>query len=69
MIPKPVANIIIIVVTAVWAANNLAQLAIHSYHPDVTVNAVFMSVVGGALALGKKTANGKTNGNGNGGVG
>lgn len=49
-----VRNIIIGVVTTVWALNFVAGLALPDYEPDPTIHAVFMSLVGGLFALGAK---------------
>lgn len=50
------ANIIIGVVTAVWATNILAAMAssvfdIGNYQPSESINGIFMTVVGGVLVL------------------
>lgn len=47
-----VRNIIIAVVTTVWAINFAAGLIVADYTPDPTIHAVFMSIVGGLLAIG-----------------
>lgn len=46
---------VIVVVTAVWAANFAAGLlpALH-YKPDQAINGIFMTVVGGMVALGAR---------------
>ena len=51
MIPKPLATVIIVLVTVVWAVNFAAQFIVAEYKPDVAINGIFMAVVGGALAL------------------
>ena len=51
MIPRPLATAIISLVSIVWAANFFLQFVVPTYHPDVTLNGVFMAVVGGAIAL------------------
>lgn len=51
MIPRPLANAIVILVSLVWASNFVASIFIHNYSPDNTLNFVFMTIVGGALAL------------------
>lgn len=61
MIPRPLATVIIIVVTLVWAVNFAAQFIVADYSPDVAINGIFMAIVGGALALsrpGKSAENG-----------
>lgn len=54
MLPKPLASAIIVLVSFVWACNFFLQFLVTSYHPDVTLNGVFMCIVGGALALSRK---------------
>jgi hypothetical protein len=49
-----VRNIIIAVVTTVWAVNFAAGLFMPDYDPDPTIHAVFMSIVGGLLAIGAR---------------
>jgi UDP-N-acetylglucosamine:LPS N-acetylglucosamine transferase len=51
VIPKPLATVIIVLVTVVWAVNFAAQFIVAEYKPDVAINGIFMAVVGGALAL------------------
>lgn len=51
MIPKRLASGIVVLVSAVWAANFMAQFFVASYEPDVMINSIFMAIVGGALAL------------------
>ena len=55
MLPKPLATAIIIIVTLVWAANFAAQFIVEDYSPDVAINGIFMAVVGGALALSRRS--------------
>jgi hypothetical protein len=54
VIPKSLSNIIVVLISLVWAANFFAQFVIHGYQPDSSINGVFGAVVGGALALSKK---------------
>lgn len=63
MLSRPLASAIIVLVSLVWAANFVAQFVIPEYKPDVTLNGVFMAIVGGALALSRKD-NGKDGGGG-----
>lgn len=58
MLPKPLAASILIVVTIVWAANFVAQFVIANYQPDPILHGVFMSLVGGALALTRQDKHG-----------
>jgi hypothetical protein len=51
-IPAPLAIAIVVLVSLVWAGNFLASVFLPGYHPDSTLNFVFMTIVGGALALG-----------------
>lgn len=52
-------NAVVIVVTVVWATNFLARLVLPHYEPPVQVDAIFMAIVGGTIALGRgKDANG-----------
>jgi len=63
VIPPKLANVIIVVVTVIWAANFILQFVVQDYKPDITLNGVFMAIVGGALALSRK----KPGNGGNGG--
>lgn len=46
------ANIVIGIVTAVWAGNILAGMfSVNGYEPSESINGVFMAIVGGAFAL------------------
>jgi hypothetical protein len=58
MIPRQLASAIIVLVSLVWAANFIAQFIVDNYRPDVTLNGVFMAIVGGALALSRKDKGG-----------
>lgn len=49
-----VRNIIIGVVTTVWASNFAAGLVVPGYEPDQAINAIFMAIVGGLFALGSR---------------
>lgn len=51
MIPKGLANAIVVLVSLVWAANFTASVFVPGYQTDSTINFVFMTIVGGALAL------------------
>jgi hypothetical protein len=55
VIPKPLATVIIVLVTVVWAVNFAAQFIVAEYKPDVAINGIFMAIVGGALALSRGT--------------
>ena len=50
------ANIIIGVVTAVWAANIVAGMVqLNGYQPSEAVNGIFLTIVGGAFVLRSKS--------------
>lgn len=50
------ANVIIGVVTAVWAGNILAgMLQVNGYQPSEAINGIFLTIVGGAFVLRSKT--------------
>lgn len=51
MLSPAVANSVIVLVSLVWLANFVAPLLVAGYSSDPQLNLVFMSVVGGALAL------------------
>ena len=55
MISRQLASAIIVLVSVVWAANFFLQFVVDTYKPDVTLNGVFMAIVGGALALSRKS--------------
>lgn len=56
MIPRSVANLIIVLVTTVWAFNFVGQFIPGlDYQPDVSINGIFMAIVGGALIASRKT--------------
>lgn len=55
MLPKPLANAIVVLVTLVWVANFVAQFVLPEYKPDPFINTIFAALVGGALALSKRT--------------
>jgi hypothetical protein len=51
MIAKWLSNVIVAIVTLVWAGNFLASVLVPDYHTDGFINFVFMAIVGSALAL------------------
>lgn len=51
MLPPWLAHTIILVVTVVWLVNFIAGLVSTTYVGDTQLNLVFMSIVGGAVAL------------------
>jgi hypothetical protein len=50
-IPAILANFVIVLVCLVWAGNFVASLVLPEYRSDSSLNFVFMTIVGGALAL------------------
>jgi len=58
VIPRSLATAIVVLVSVIWAANFVLQFVISSWHPDVTINGIFMGVVGTALALSRKDSGG-----------
>ncbi|MBB5159907.1 hypothetical protein [Saccharopolyspora phatthalungensis] len=51
MLPTGLAQAVVVLVCAVWAANFVAPFFVPGYVSDPQLNLVFMSIVGGALAL------------------
>lgn len=58
MLPRGLATAIIVLVSLVWLTNFVAQFVVAGYSPDVTLNGIFMAIVGGALALSRKDKGG-----------
>jgi len=54
MVSERLRNVIIAVVTTVWAANFLAGLFVQDYKPSESINAIFMAIVGTLFALGQR---------------
>lgn len=54
MLPPALAHGIVVLVSLVWFANFLGPLVFPEYVADPQLNVVFMSIVGGALALSRK---------------
>jgi hypothetical protein len=51
LMPPAIANIILIVVTAVWVASfAMSLISPATYHPDPQINVIFMGIVGAAWA-------------------
>lgn len=50
-IPAALANAIVVLVTLVWAGNFIASVLVQGYESDAALNFVFMTIVGGMLAL------------------
>lgn len=52
MISDRTANILMGVVTTIWAGSNIAAVfRINDYQPSESINGIFMAIVGGAFAL------------------
>lgn len=51
MISDRTRTIIIFIVTAVWAINFIAGVAVHDYKPSESINGIFMGIVGGLFAI------------------
>ena len=59
MISDKTANIVIGVVTVIWAASILAGIFnLNDYNPSESVNGIFLAVVGAALAARHKSGGG-----------
>jgi hypothetical protein len=54
LLPRRLASAIVVVVSIVWVVNFGAQFFIPTYHPDISINGIFMAVVGGGLMLARK---------------
>ena len=59
MISPALANVVIVIVTAVWVTSFAASLVSVTYQPDPQINVIFMAVVGGAMALKAKRGDGE----------
>jgi len=55
MLSRKTTTWVVGLVSAVWAVNFLAGLALPDYEADQAINGIFMAMVGGALALGRKS--------------
>lgn len=51
MISPKIANAVIVVVTVVWVCSFVASIVIPEYRTDPQITMVFMSIVGGSVAL------------------
>lgn len=54
MLSRRATTWVVGLVSIVWALNFLAGIAIPDYRSDQAINGIFMAIVGGALALGRK---------------
>lgn len=52
--PNRLYNALVIVVLAVWVANFLARFIWADYAPAPQIDAIFMAIAGGAMALNRK---------------
>lgn len=60
IISDTTANIIIGVVTSIWAGNIIAGMfEINDYQPSETINGIFMTIVGGAFVLRARSRGGE----------
>ncbi|MGH3986346.1 MAG: hypothetical protein ACRDTZ_03390 [Pseudonocardiaceae bacterium] len=53
MIPQWISNVIVVLVSGVFAVNFGAQFILQSWQPDPYIYGIFMTVVGGSFALRK----------------
>jgi hypothetical protein len=51
MITPRLANAVIVVVTLVWVCSFVLSIIVPAYRSDPQINVIFMSLVGGSLAL------------------
>lgn len=51
MITPKIANSVIVIVTIVWVCSFVFSIVVPEYRADPQITVVFMSVVGGSLAL------------------
>lgn len=54
MLSRRVTQWVVGLVSAVWAVNFIAGIALPKYEADQAINGIFMGIVGGALALSRK---------------
>jgi hypothetical protein len=54
LLPRPLANAVIVLISLVWAANFFLQFLIAGYEPDPAIHGVFGAIVGGAFALSRR---------------
>jgi hypothetical protein len=57
LLPKPLAYTVMGLVTLVWAVNFAAQFFVEGYASDPLIHGIFMTIVGGAMALSRKSGN------------
>lgn len=51
MITPRIANAVIIVITIVWVCQFVVSIVVSEYRADPQIHVIFMSIVGGSLAL------------------
>lgn len=51
MISPRIANAVIVVVTIVWVCAFILSVVVPEYRSDPQIHVIFMSIVGGSLAL------------------
>lgn len=54
MLSPRTTQIVVGLVSVVWAINFAAGIFVHEYEADQAINGIFMAIVGGALALGSR---------------
>lgn len=50
-------NTIVVVVLAVWVVNFVARFLVPGYQPAPQIDAIFMAIAGGAMALNRMSGN------------
>lgn len=54
MIGRRATTVIVGLVSSIWAVNFSAGVVLPDYKPDQAINGIFMAIVGGTLALGRR---------------
>lgn len=62
MLSPRMTDVIIGLVSTIWAVNFFAGLILPNYEADQTINAIFMAIVGGAIAFKVNAARDKQDG-------
>lgn len=57
MIPKSLANAVVVIVTIIWTVNFAATFVVPGYHSDPLVHTAFMAICGGAFAFSRHSSN------------
>lgn len=53
MLSPRTTTVVVVLVSAVWALNFGAGVALDTYETDQAINGIFTAIVGGVIALGK----------------